>query len=56
MNWDAFFEMGGYAAFVWPSYILTLAVLVAQAGWSRFQHTAAIRDAKLEQDDDAGTA
>ena len=25
---DAFFSMGGYAVFVWPSYLLTGAVLV----------------------------
>ncbi|WP_440996646.1 heme exporter protein CcmD [Arhodomonas sp. SL1] len=24
-----FLEMGGYAAYVWPSYLLTAAVLVA---------------------------
>lgn len=23
-----FFEMGGYAAFVWPSYVVTVAVLL----------------------------
>ena len=55
MNWDAFFQMGGYAAFVWPSYLLTLAVLAGLAGWSRLRHAAAVREAQLEQDDDAGT-
>ncbi len=31
----AFFDMGGYAAFVWPAYALTAAVLaaVAVASW-----------------------
>jgi len=28
MDWQAFFAMGGYAAFVWPSYALALVVLV----------------------------
>jgi heme exporter protein D len=27
----AFFDMGGYAAFVWPAYALTAAILVAIA-------------------------
>ncbi|WP_142849342.1 heme exporter protein CcmD [Telmatospirillum sp. J64-1] len=26
---SAFFEMGGYAGFVWPSYVLTAVVMVA---------------------------
>lgn len=56
MEWSAFFEMGGYAAFVWPSYALTLAVLAGLAAWSRLRHTAALREAKLEQDDETGTA
>ena len=29
MNWSEFFNMGGYAFFVWTSYGLTLAVVVA---------------------------
>ena len=34
MNWqsmDEFFRMGGYGLYVWGSYGLTLAVLVAEA-------------------------
>ena len=31
---DKFFEMGGYAAFVWPAYVLSLATLAALAGWT----------------------
>ena len=31
MDWHTFFAMGGYAAYVWPAYGLTLAVLVANA-------------------------
>jgi len=27
MNWTEFFEMGGYAAYVWPCFGLGLAVL-----------------------------
>ena len=29
MNWSEFFNMGGYAFFVWTSYGLTLLVIVA---------------------------
>ncbi|NOQ87905.1 MAG: heme exporter protein CcmD [Gammaproteobacteria bacterium] len=29
MNWPEFFDMGGYAFFVWTSYGLTLLVIVA---------------------------
>ena len=34
-----FFEMGGYAAFVWPAYALTAAVLggLAAASWRRLK-------------------
>ncbi|NOR43018.1 MAG: heme exporter protein CcmD [Gammaproteobacteria bacterium] len=28
MNWSEFFNMGGYAFFVWTSYALTLVVIV----------------------------
>jgi heme exporter protein CcmD len=30
-----FFDMGGYAAFVWPSYVLTLIVVVLNIVWAR---------------------
>ncbi len=29
MNWKEFFDMGGYAFFVWTSYGITLIVMVA---------------------------
>lgn len=29
MNWSEFFNMGGYAFYVWTSYALTLVVIVA---------------------------
>ena len=29
MNWSEFFNMGGYAFYVWTSYALTLIVIVA---------------------------
>ena len=32
---SAFLNMGGYAAYVWPSYGLTLAVIVLNIVWAR---------------------
>ena len=29
-----FLEMGGYAAFVWPAYAITLAVVVLNVVWA----------------------
>lgn len=31
----AFFDMGGYAAYVWPAYALTLIVMVLNIVWAR---------------------
>ena len=30
-----FFDMGGYAGYVWPSYVLTLVVVVLNIVWAR---------------------
>jgi len=30
-----FFEMGGYAVFVWPAYAVTLAAIVLNILWAR---------------------
>ena len=30
-----FFEMGGYAAFVWPAYAITFAAIVLNILWAR---------------------
>jgi heme exporter protein CcmD len=30
-----FLDMGGYAAFVWPAYAITLAVIVLNIVWAR---------------------
>ena len=32
-----FLDMGGYAAFVWPAYAVTLAVIVLNIYWARRQ-------------------
>jgi heme exporter protein D len=31
----AFLDMGGYAAYVWPSYAVTLVVIVLNVLWAR---------------------
>jgi heme exporter protein CcmD len=30
MNWSGFFSQGGYALYVWGSYLITFAVLAAE--------------------------
>ncbi|HKT32697.1 MAG TPA: heme exporter protein CcmD [Gammaproteobacteria bacterium] len=30
-SWHEFFTMGGYAAYVWPAYVIVLVVMVANA-------------------------
>jgi len=30
-----FLDMGGYAAFVWPSYVLTVGVIALNVFWAR---------------------
>jgi heme exporter protein CcmD len=32
---STFLDMGGYAAFVWPAYLVTVAVLVLNVVWAR---------------------
>jgi heme exporter protein CcmD len=32
---SAFLAMGGYAAYVWPSYALTLTIIVLNVVWAR---------------------
>jgi heme exporter protein D len=32
---SSFFAMGGYAAYVWPSYGLTLVIIVLNIVWAR---------------------
>jgi heme exporter protein D len=47
---NSFFEMGGYAAFVWPAYGLALAVLggLALQSWLRYRASTAALD-ELQQ-------
>ncbi len=39
-----FFHMGGYAAYLWPAYLLTFAVL----SWNVLSARRALREAKAE--------
>jgi heme exporter protein D len=39
-----FFHMGGYAAYLWPAYLLTFAVL----GWNMLSARRALREARAE--------
>lgn len=41
-----FLDMGGYAAFVWPAYALTLAVAVLNVVWARRSLTRAAAAAR----------
>ncbi len=55
MDWQAFFAMGGYAVFVWPSYGIALITLLGVAVWSQLRHREAVHGAREEQGDDTGT-
>ena len=46
MDWVAFLDMGGYGAFVWPSYGLSALVLIAVLWQSRARLKRS--DAELE--------
>jgi heme exporter protein D len=48
VNWrsaEEFFAMGGYAFFVWGSYAVTAACMVAEPLLARRRHKLALRDA-----------
>lgn len=48
MNWtsfDQFLHMGGYGLYVWGSYAVTLAVMLAEALMARQRARAALRAA-----------
>lgn len=43
---DAFFAMGGYAGYVWPSYLAVVVVLAALAAvsWRSYRHAERAAD------------
>ena len=42
----AFFDMGGYAAFVWPAYAVTIAVMILNIVWARRALTRSREEAR----------
>ena len=38
MDFSAFFDMGGYAGYVWPSYVIALVLLAGLFGLSRIEY------------------
>lgn len=46
MSLSQFLAMGGYAAFVWPAYAVTLIVLVGNVLAARASHRRALEDAR----------
>ena len=51
---NSFFSMGGFAAFIWPCYLLTLGGMawLAYASWRRAKQTAAKLDEMSPKTDD----
>jgi heme exporter protein D len=45
MSLDTFLTMGGYGAFVWPAYAVTLVVLIGNVFAARSSHRRALSDA-----------
>jgi heme exporter protein D len=45
-SWDAFWAMGGYAAFVWGSYGVTVAALAAEIWLARRRRRLAREEAE----------
>jgi heme exporter protein CcmD len=43
---SAFLDMGGYAAFIWPAYLVTLGVLVLNIVWARASLARALQAAR----------
>ena len=41
---QAFFHMGGYAWYVWPSFLISLVVLMANVVHSRMQYKRVLRE------------
>jgi heme exporter protein D len=41
-----FLDMGGYAAYVWPSYAVTLAAVIANIFWARRSLARSLEEAR----------
>ena len=42
-GWDNFFAMGGYALYVWGSYIVTLALMITEIALLALRRRSALR-------------
>ena len=51
-SWDDFARMGGYGLYVWGSYGVTLALLLAEALAVQRRHRLALADARTGFDED----
>ena len=47
---SAFLSMGGYAAFVWPSYAVTVTVIVLNVVWARRLLSRSLTEARRRLD------
>jgi heme exporter protein D len=55
MNWGSaseFFAMGGYGLYVWGSYAVTLACMLAEPALARLRHRRARANALQTAEDD----
>ena len=53
MNWNSaadFFHMGGYGLYVWGSYAVAAALMLAEPLLARQRHRQALRDAAAQTD------
>lgn len=44
---QAFFHMGGYAWYVWPAFLISLLVLVANVMFSKAQYRRVLRETAI---------
>jgi len=47
---QAFFHMGGYALYVWPSFLISLLVLLGNVMYSRAQYKRVLRETAIRVD------
>jgi len=47
---QAFFHMGGYAMYVWPSFLISLLVLLGNVMYSKSQYRRVLRETAIRVD------
>jgi heme exporter protein D len=55
MSLAEFFGMGGYAAFVWPAYVVALIVLIGNVLAARGSHRRALAEARRRVTQDSNS-